>query len=375
MIGETKISEETRCCRCLLPLSLNMIHFDAQNTCEFCLKADGNIDLNAKGIDGAISYIRKMGEGQPYDVLIGLSGGRDSSYMAYELVNKHKLRVLATYYRTPFTQDRSHDNVNKIVQRLGIPLVEIALPWDAHIDCARTYFQRWLKNPRPEFAALCCAQCKLLNGSVFKIAQQEKIRSIIFGGNPFETVPFLSSYNKASSGPHHKHDFASQFNRMVGILRKGLGVFRQCPPKLLPLSFRASIMYINPHSPYLRLRYPGVHSMEYFHYTPWVESECLKTIQNNLGWQPNPNEVETWKSDCDFAALKNYMFYKMYGATYNDALYSNLVRNKQITRDEAISRIRAGAGMSIESIARVMQAMCLPMDLIDQKSIEKAREV
>lgn len=375
MIDGTKKSAENRCCRCLLPLSLDMIHFDAQNTCEFCLESKNNIDLNTKGIDDAISYIRKMGEGRPYDVLIGLSGGRDSSYMAYQLVDKYKLRVLATYYRTPFTQEISNNNVNKIVQHLGIPMVEMSLPLDAHIDCAKTYFKRWLKNPRPEFAALCCAQCKLLNSNVFKIAQQEKIRSIVFGGNPFENVPFLSSSDKTASKPHHKHDFGSQFNRTVSIFHKGLRVIWQCPPRLLPLSFRASIMYINPHSPYLRLRYPGIHTIEYFHYTPWVESECLKTIQNNLGWQPNPNEVETWKSDCDFAALKNYMFYKMYGATYNDALYSNLVRNRQITRDEAISRIRAGAGMSIASITRAMQTMCLPMDLIDQKSIEKARDV
>ena len=145
--------------------------------------------------------------------------------------------------------------------------------------------------------------------------------------------------------------------------------------RLLSLSIKASLLYLNPHTPYLRCRYPNIHRFDYFRLAPWVESDCVETIQSQFGWQSNPDAVETWKADCDFAPLKNYMFSRMYGATYNDALYSNLIRDGQMTRDEAISRIHAGAGLSIECIHRAMQTMGLPIDMIDLKTIEKAREV
>ena len=115
--------------------------------------------------------------------------------------------------------------------------------------------------------------------------------------------------------------------------------------------------------------------MEYFHYAPWVEADCNKTIKRRVGWQSSADAVDTWKADCDFSDVKNYMFLKMHGATYNDALYSNLIRSGQINRSQAISRIRAGAGLSVDRISRAMETLGLPTSLIDWKTIEKRRQI
>ncbi|MFA7322385.1 MAG: hypothetical protein WC000_13050 [Dokdonella sp.] len=66
------------------------------------------------------------------------------------------------------------------------------------------------------------------------------------------------------------------------------------------------------------------------------------------------------------------MFYKMYGATYNDALYSNLIRAGQLTRAESLRRIGAGAGLPLDCIERAMARLNLPMNLIDQQALQSA---
>ncbi len=374
------IAGHNRCRSCVLPKSLGMVFFDTEGTCRLCRESDDKAKssihntYNSERLDEEIGRIRQLGVGRPYDAVVGLSGGRDSSYMTYLLAHRHNLRLLGAYYRTPFTPEISDANVRRLVQHLDIPLVKMSVSLKSHTEAARGYFLRWYKNPRPEYAALCCAGCKLIFRDVYRIARQYDIKSIVFGGSPLENVPFLPTSQKTSS-KSHCHSFGPQFRKMTRIFSKGLRILFQCPPGLLPLSIGAALLYLNPHTPYLRFRYPNTHCLDYFHYAPWVESDCVETIQTQLGWQSSPDAVDTWKSDCDFANLKNYMFYKMYGATYNDALYSNLIRDGQMTRGEAISRIQAGAGLSVERINKAMQTMRLSMDMIDCGVIEKAREI
>jgi tRNA(Ile)-lysidine synthase TilS/MesJ len=323
-------------------------------------------------VNQQVEIIRKTGKEKPYDALIGLSGGRDSSYLSYLLTHKHNLRLLGAYYRTPFTPEITDTNVRCLAHSLGIPLIEIPISQKFHIKVARVFFLRWYKDPRPIYASLSCAVCKLLNQHVFRIAKEHNIRSIVFAGNPFERVQFLVQDTRKTMD---RHSFSSQFERMVNIFRVGLINAFRCPLSVFPIAVQASLFFINPHTPFLRIRYPNIQSIEYFHYAPWVEADCNDTIKNHVGWQSRSKSVDTWKADCDFADLKNYMFLKMYGATYNDALYSNLIRSEQITRDQAISRIRAGAGLSGDRIRNTMETLSLPKELIDWNIIEKAREL
>jgi hypothetical protein len=292
--------------------------------------------------------------------------------LAYLLAHRHNLRLLGAYYRTPFTPETSDANVRRLARCLDIPLMEIPVSRDFHAEVSRVFFLRWHKDPLPIYASLSCAVCKLLNQHVFRIAREHNIRQIIFAGNPFERVQFLAQDTKKNE---HRYSFGSQFGKMATIFRTGLANVFKCPSRLFPIAVQASLLYINPHTPYLRIRYPDIRRMDYFHYAPWVEADCNDTIKRHVGWQSSSEAVDTWKADCDFADVKNYMFLKTLGATYNDALYSNLIRSGQITRSLAISRIRAGAGLSVDRISKAMERLDLPMELIDWKAIEKAREI
>jgi tRNA(Ile)-lysidine synthase TilS/MesJ len=76
-----EILGRNRCSSCVLPLSLEMADFDAQDTCRYCRESRSEAasavqkDEASEKLESEIEHIRKLGEGRPYDAVIGLSGG------------------------------------------------------------------------------------------------------------------------------------------------------------------------------------------------------------------------------------------------------------------------------------------------------------
>ncbi|MDD5063961.1 MAG: hypothetical protein PHQ35_04265 [Phycisphaerae bacterium] len=346
---------------------MKSITFSKDGVCNVCTAAkqsaqkSGETEPSEDELNKIIENIRARGRGSDFDCLVGLSGGRDSSYLMYLLTQKHKLRVLATYYRTPFTPDVIEENVRRIVKQLNVKLVEIKLPWDLHLKVAKKYFLLWQKKPLPEIANLTCVVCKLVNREVFRIAKAHNIKSIVCGGNRYEELQILPAFRDEDL-TDKAHSFRNQLLKMLQTFKKGLSLLSKCPSviRYLPISVKVSLLYITLHTPYLRLRYHDIYCVDYFFNAEWNEAECIETIQSKLGWQPPPGSLGTWKADCDFADIKNYMFQKTTGATYAEAMLSNLIRDGQITREEALKRLGDTCGISKIKIQRALDKLGLP---------------
>ena len=361
-----------QCSRCVIPRPAGSQAPAGQWTCGLCLQVEHRgLDPLAAGkgtgdIEQIIQKIRDKGQGRRWDCLIGLSGGRDSSYLAYLLTQVRKLRCLAAYYRTPFTHDVIDQNVRRITQKLRIELVEINVSSDYHTRVARDFFLMWKRKPLPELSNLACAPCKLLNREVFRIAKARGIASIVFGGNAMEVMQFLPTY-QAETGAQKIESLGTQTAKLVQIVKKGVGVFCTCPRVVrhLPLAVKASLLYLNPHAIYLRLRHPGIFRVDYFLHAPYSEAECLRVIREELGWRLPPGYSETWRADCAYAAVRDLMYKKMIGPSYLECMLSNLVRAGQITREVAISRLEANASAARLKIEAAVKVMGLPANILD----------
>lgn len=370
----TRINPEQldRCVSCVLPRTLKEVAFDGRGKCSVC--GDGQISSATSPLkqdyqpqlQKFVEDLRNGGVGRKYDCLVGLSGGRDSTYLLHQLSRKHGLRCLAAYYRTPFTHSVVDDNVRRTAKTLNVPLIDISISQEQHRKIARDFCLLWKKKPSAELINLSCVACKLVHRELYRIARANDVACIVLGGNKYEEAQFLPAY-VASDEDAGAHSFLSQARKSLRVIRRGLAILAKRPSIIrhLPMGIKAALMYLTPHTSYLQLRYPGVRAVEYFYVRPYDENDCRRTIREELDWKLPPGYKTDWRADCAFADLKNYMFLKTVGASYLDAYLSNMVRDGTITRDEALQRLNQEGTISWERIRHAADVLNLPIEFFD----------
>lgn len=367
-----------RCDTCILPNTCDLIPFEGK-TCVLC-KTAGNQPRPIQDqaeidrlLHDRIEQIRKRGEGHPYDCVVGVSGGRDSTYLLYLLTQKHKLRCLGVYYRTPFTSDIVDKNIRRIVKELGADLEEIQLSQDYHRRIAREMILLWKKKKHRLIVNLACAPCKLLNREIYKITKKHDVPTIAYGTNIYEAVQIAAGVSKKQVlvGDSSKlFTVTTKIKNMFSLIWNGLKLLLTTPSlwKYLILGIKSSVMYISPHTLYLALRYPGIKMVDYFYGVKWNEKECDETLEQ-LGWQRPPGANSSWKADCCFAEIKNVLFEKTIGITYADAFFSNMVRAGVMTRDEALNRVQTEGKISPVRLQETRDILDLGEDLFTKDEL------
>lgn len=129
-------SEYRICTRCLMDTTDPNIVFDENGVCNHC--HDHDRLMKQKVVTGKageehlqklVDEMKRDGRGKPYDCLIGVSGGVDSTYVAY-LVKKMGLRPLAVHMDNGWDSELAVKNIEETLKRLGIDLHTEVLDWE-----------------------------------------------------------------------------------------------------------------------------------------------------------------------------------------------------------------------------------------------------
>jgi len=86
------------------------------------------------------SKIREDGRSKPYDCILGLSGGVDSSYVALQ-ARRLGLRPLAVHLDNGWNAELAVQNIEQIVSRLEIDLTTHVIDWREFRDLQRAYLK------------------------------------------------------------------------------------------------------------------------------------------------------------------------------------------------------------------------------------------
>lgn len=327
-----------RCASCVIPLSASSIRFNG-DICNLCTatKSGSTTQVTPKNLDYHLDQMRKAGRGRLFDCVVGISGGRDSAYLLHQLVKRHGLRCLAAYHRTPFTPDIIDANVKRLTKRLNVPLVEMDISKEYHARIAREVILLWLKKPLPVIANLACAPCKIHNREILKIAKNHNIRYLVMGSNKYEAFQLSAGYHNDLSTTITP---LAKIKQSLMLFKKGCLALTQSIElwRFLMVGIK-SVLYLSPDAPYLRWRYPGIITFNYFYHAEWSETECEKAL-TELGWELPINCNSSWRADCSFAEVKNYMFEKMNGMSYSESFFSNLIRQGVLRRTDALQRLK-----------------------------------
>ncbi|WP_375437291.1 N-acetyl sugar amidotransferase [uncultured Hymenobacter sp.] len=124
-----------RCTRCIMDTTVPGITFDGQGECNFCevhSHMDRAFPLGEAGrrkVQEIATDIKRLGRGKKYDCVLGVSGGRDSSFTLWYCVVKLGLRPLAVHFNDGFGNPVAGENMVKACHKLGVEMRTITSDW------------------------------------------------------------------------------------------------------------------------------------------------------------------------------------------------------------------------------------------------------
>ena len=116
------------CTRCIFDSTLHGISFDEKGICSYCKMIDSLTNEYGTGaakgeklFERLVKQIKKEGRGKKYDIVVGVSGGTDSSYMLF-IAKKYGLRALAVHYDNTWNTAIATQNISKMTKKLDVDL-------------------------------------------------------------------------------------------------------------------------------------------------------------------------------------------------------------------------------------------------------------
>lgn len=115
------------CTRCLYDADMPNIEFDEEGVCNYCRMHDQLCEQfpggekGVKEFDVIVKEIKEAGKNKKYDVVVGVSGGADSSYMIY-LAKEYGLRPLAVHFDNTWDSQVAVENIYNVLNELQVDL-------------------------------------------------------------------------------------------------------------------------------------------------------------------------------------------------------------------------------------------------------------
>lgn len=307
---------EQICTRCLMDTSVPRITFDTDGVCNFCHFHDlleEEYPLDASGehqLASIYETTRRQGQGRDYDCVIGISGGRDSTYLLYHLTRNIGLRCLAVNFNDGFANPVAGENMRKATRKLGVPLRTISADWreskDLKLAC--------LKASMPD---LNLATDVGLGAALYGVAAAENVRSIYLG----------QSFRTEGIAPL---EWNYLDGRYLSAVHKRFGSIQLRPWKPDDPGFHLNWTHMIYYSVVRRIR-----AVTPFYFMNYVREDVDRILEDELGWT-NPG---AHYYDDLYQSLLTYVIRTKFGIDRRKFNYSALVRSGQMTREEGLERL------------------------------------
>ena len=140
------------CTRCIYDESVPNINFDAAGVCNYCHQIDSLEQEYPTGSEGKarlqkmVDEMKAAGRGKKYDAIIGVSGGCDSSYLVHEMKEVYGLRLLAAHYDNTWNSTIATENINNVLEKLGVDLFTIVVDNKEYDDIYRSFFKAGVRD-------------------------------------------------------------------------------------------------------------------------------------------------------------------------------------------------------------------------------------
>ena len=303
--------------RCTLTVMDNIadpdITFDAQGVCnyyyDYQATAASSLFGEAEGkkkLDEFADKVRAEGKGKPYDCLIGLSGGVDSTYVAL-LVKQLGLRPLAVHLDNGWNSELAVSNVENIITRLGFDLYTLVINWEEFRDIQLSYLKASVVD-------IEVVSDHAIFATMYKLAKEHKTGYIISGTN------IVTEHIMPPSWLYKKMDFTNlkDIHRQYGKVKL----------KTYPyFDFKKFVYY----SSVLRLS-----PISILNYVPYNKKAVKEVISRELGWRDYGGK----HYESIFTKFyQAYILPEKFKIDKRKAHLSTLICSGQISREQALAEL------------------------------------
>ena len=172
-----------RCTQCVMDTTDSKISFDVHGVCDHCRNFEKRIkpywkpkENDFEGLEKLAQEIRKAGKGRDYDCILGLSGGADSSYLAYIAKEVMHLRPLAFVVDTGWNLNVAVENIEKIVKGLDLDMYTEVVNWKEMADFQLSMFKASISSQ--DFP-----QDHAIFAGLYNYATKHHIKYVLTGSN------------------------------------------------------------------------------------------------------------------------------------------------------------------------------------------------
>ncbi len=304
------------CTNCIMDTSDATLTFDERGWCDYCRNFDTNIRPNwypgergIREIMPLIEKIKREGSGRDHDCLIGISGGLDSSYVAYVAKEKFGLRPLMFHCDAGWNSDLGVSNIQKIIDGLGLDLVTEVINWEEMKDLQRAFFLS-------QVPFVDTPQDLGLFSAIYNFAAKNGFKYVITGGNnSTECVRESIEWTYFSTDMRHVRDIHRRFGT------RKLETFPTCDI----FKYKTYYRYVK-----------GIRVIKLLDSVPFIKKEAIHELNEKFGWQPYAQK----HYESRFTRFyESFWTPKKFGFDKRRAYFSSEILTGQMTRAEALDRI------------------------------------
>ena len=306
----------TVCKRCVMDSTDPEIIFNDQGICNHCIKAEsfkeGNWfpnEVGKKKLEKMAAEIKKATKGQEYNAIIGLSGGVDSSYLAYVATKIMKLKVLAVHVDGGWNSDEAVSNIQNLTNKLNIDLHTVVINWQEMKDLQLAFFKASVANQDTP-------QDHAFFAGLYDFATKFGIKYVLSGGN-FATESILPpAWGYDAMDSRQLKDIHNKFGnkKLKSFPTVGFFKYHLYYPKIL-----------------------GMKVVRPLNLMPYDKNEAIDFMTKNLGWKyyggKHYESVFT-------KFFQSYYLPTKFGYDKRKAHFSSMIVSGQMSRDEALKELK-----------------------------------
>ncbi len=302
------------CKNCIMDTTDPDIVFDENGVCNHCKHAETFLNSSwhpdQKGeeiLKNIVQKIKKQGKGKEYDCILGLSGGVDSSFLAYKAVELG-LKPLVVHVDCGWNSELAVKNIENLVKTLNLELHTYVVDWEEMKDLQLAFFKSSVANQDiPQDHAIFAA--------LYKFAVKNNVKYVLNGSN-FATESILPT-----SWGYNALDY-----KQIKSIHKKFGTRK--------LKTYPHVTFFRRYIYFTLIRRMEVVKM--LNLIPYNKENAMEIMSNQLGWRYYGGKHHESRFTKFFQAF--YLPHK-FGYDKRRSHYASLIVSGQITREEALKEM------------------------------------